>query len=139
MAVGQQVEGGRKRSTTRRPAAKGSIGAAPAADGNGQVDATVLEPLLGALQALYDGDYSVRLPAAKGVVGELHGALNALAARQRTMDKELARVSRVIAKGRSWPFCKYWFDVVVSMHRQWISPLIRSATRRPAAGDVWMP
>ena len=96
MAVGQRVEGERKRSAARRAAAKGSNGAAPT--GNGQVDATELVPLLGALQALYDGDSSVRLPAAKGVVGELHGALNALAARQRTMDKELARVSRVIGR-----------------------------------------
>ena len=39
-----------------------------------------------------------------------------------------ARVNRVIASGRSWLFCRYWFDAVVSMHRQWISPLIRSAT-----------
>src|SRR5882757_1333866 len=38
-----------------------------------------------------------------------------------------ARVRLVIASGRSWWLCRYWFDAVVSMNRQWISPEIRSA------------
>jgi HAMP domain-containing protein/signal transduction histidine kinase/CheY-like chemotaxis protein len=59
----------------------------------------MLHQLLGALQSLRSGDFSVRLPARRsGVAGEVARAFNDVAAMNAKLDKELARVGRVVGR-----------------------------------------
>ncbi|MGH3313014.1 MAG: HAMP domain-containing protein, partial [Streptomyces sp.] len=72
-------------------------------DPNGQsVRAADLRPLLGALRSLCDGDFSVRVASEdEGVLGELTGVFNRIAARNEHLSDELARVRReVVRHGR---------------------------------------
>ncbi|MGH2749376.1 MAG: HAMP domain-containing protein [Actinomycetota bacterium] len=58
-----------------------------------------LEELLFALQAVRDGDFSVRLNARRrGLVGQISAALNSVVDHNNQMTKELARVSKVIGR-----------------------------------------
>ena len=66
---------------------------------DGPVDEAVLEQILAALTAAGEGDFSKRLSTRrKGVVGEIGRAYNALVARNAEMEKELARMRRVIGR-----------------------------------------
>jgi methyl-accepting chemotaxis protein len=58
-----------------------------------------LEELLFALEALRDGDFSVRLNSRRrGLVGEISAVLNTVLDTSNKMTKELTRVSRVIGR-----------------------------------------
>ncbi|UNZ21574.1 HAMP domain-containing protein [Streptomyces sp. 891-h] len=59
-----------------------------------------LRPLLGAMRALSDGDFSVRVGnESEGVLGELAGTFNQIAARNAHLTSELGRVRREVAQG----------------------------------------
>ncbi|HWM36199.1 MAG TPA: HAMP domain-containing protein, partial [Streptomyces sp.] len=58
-----------------------------------------LRPLLGALRSLSDGDFSVRAATeAEGVLGEMAGVFNQIAARNEHLASELRRVRHDVAK-----------------------------------------
>ncbi|MGI8941772.1 MAG: HAMP domain-containing protein, partial [Actinomycetota bacterium] len=58
-----------------------------------------LEQLLDALEAVREGDFTVRLNARRsGIMGEIASALNGVVDRNNQMTKELSRVSRVIGR-----------------------------------------
>ncbi len=69
-------------------------------DPDGQsVRSAELRPLLGALRAMSDGDFSVRAEAgAEGVMGEMAGVFNQIAARNEHLSSELRRVRNEVAK-----------------------------------------
>src|SRR3712207_4027071 len=69
-----------------------------ASNGAAGADEQMLEELLGALTALRDGDFSVRLGRRDGVVGQLVERINEVAALQERRNRELVRVSRVIGR-----------------------------------------
>lgn len=58
-----------------------------------------LRPLLGAMRSLSDGDFSARAGAeSPGVLGEIAGMFNQIAARNEHLAAELKRVRREVAK-----------------------------------------
>ncbi|WP_247746592.1 HAMP domain-containing protein, partial [Streptomyces oryzae] len=58
-----------------------------------------LRPLLGAMRSLCDGDFSARAGVdAEGLLGEIAGAFNQIAARNEHLASELKRVRREVAK-----------------------------------------
>jgi HAMP domain-containing protein/signal transduction histidine kinase/DNA-binding response OmpR family regulator len=66
---------------------------------SGVVDAAVLEEILDALVAARDGDFSRRLSRRRqGLVGEIGAAYNELVTMNGRMEKELARMRRVIGR-----------------------------------------
>src|SRR3954463_13332813 len=93
-----------KRATrgSRRANGQPAATAAKAAEStraNGAVDEAALEPLLEALIAARNGDFSIRLPARKrGIVGELAAAYNDYADTNARLKKEVVRVGRVIGR-----------------------------------------
>jgi len=81
---------GAGRTATRQPSPS---------NGRGQVPLGALEEIRDALIAARDGDFSRRLSRRRrGVLGEIGAAYNALVARNAAMEKELARVRRVIGR-----------------------------------------
>ncbi|MFF4285972.1 HAMP domain-containing protein [Streptomyces sp. NPDC001633] len=79
----------------------------PQPDGNGQwVRTSELRPLLAAMNALRDGDFTSRVeipdgPAGDGVLADLVGALNQIVARNAHLSSELQRVrGEIIRQGR---------------------------------------
>ncbi|UKY51575.1 HAMP domain-containing protein [Streptomyces inhibens] len=81
---------------------------APLPDGDGQwVRTTELRPLLAALHALRDGDFSTRVETSQygassdGVLADMAGVLNQIVARNSHLASELQRVrSEIIRQGR---------------------------------------
>ncbi|MHB2024789.1 MAG: HAMP domain-containing protein, partial [Mycobacteriales bacterium] len=61
-------------------------------------DADSLRRVAEALHALRDGDFSVRLPGATGVLGEIAESFNEVASLQERRTQEFVRVSRVIGR-----------------------------------------
>ena len=79
-------------ASTKRAAPKPAPAAAPADDGQ-------LRDVLAALDALRDGDFSVRLSTRKnGVAGEVARAFNAVAERNAKLHRELTRVAKVVGR-----------------------------------------
>ena len=66
-------------------------------------NAEQLEPLLAAMQAARDGDFSVRLDgrsaaARDGVLSEIYRAFNEYVAKNETLSKETVRVARIVGR-----------------------------------------
>ena len=81
---------GAERTATRQPSA---------GNGGGHVPTSTLEEIRDALIAARDGDFSRRLSRRRrGVLGEIGAAYNELVAMNAGMEKELARVRRVIGR-----------------------------------------
>jgi HAMP domain-containing protein/signal transduction histidine kinase/CheY-like chemotaxis protein len=68
------------------------------ANRSSEVDEQTLLEVAGALTALIQGDFTVRLDRSDGVVGELAQRVNELAALNERRTRELVRVSRVIGR-----------------------------------------
>jgi hypothetical protein len=67
--------------------------------GSGAADPAVLEEILDALVAARDGDFSRRLSRRRrGLLGEIGAAYNELVSMNGRMEKELARMRRVIGR-----------------------------------------
>jgi len=84
----------RRKKTTRAktPAANGNGGAAADSDVN-------LRKLLRALQAMRDGDFSVRLPGDQtGLAGKVADTFNEIASANERMARELERAGQVVGK-----------------------------------------
>ena len=80
---------GAGRTATRQPSAANGSGVEPA----------VLEEILDALVAARDGDFSKRLSRRRrGLLGEIGSAYNELVAMNARMEKEMARMRRVIGR-----------------------------------------
>src|SRR5580765_4145555 len=56
------------------------------------------EQLLAILTAVSDGDFSGRLPAENGIVGDIYDKLNEVIEKNRTLTSELGRISEVVGK-----------------------------------------
>ena len=79
----------RTRSTSKTDAASADI----------SYSSAQLAPLLQALEAARDGDFSVRLPAPKnGVLSQIHRAFNELAGINQAMADEIGRVGRIVGR-----------------------------------------
>ncbi|MCC6994685.1 MAG: HAMP domain-containing protein, partial [Deltaproteobacteria bacterium] len=73
--------------------------AVPGSDGAAQPEVMPARQLLGALRALRQGDFSVRLPLEyTGISGELAQVVNDVVTLNQRLAAELARVSRVVGK-----------------------------------------
>ena len=85
----QSKASGAGRTATRQPSAANGSGVEPA----------VLEEILDALVAARDGDFSKRLSRRRrGLLGEIGSAYNELVAMNARMEKEMARMRRVIGR-----------------------------------------
>src|SRR5579885_3665454 len=77
-------------------ASNGGNGAAIAVAETGQPDLAVV---LGALQTMRDGDFSVRLPGSwTGLAGKVADTFNEIVAANQQMAQELQRVGQVVGK-----------------------------------------
>ncbi len=82
--------GARRRTATEQPSGQNGLGA---------VEPAVLEEILDALLAARDGDFSRRLSRRRrGLPGQIGAAYNELVAMNGRMEKELARMRRVIGR-----------------------------------------
>src|SRR4051794_2057617 len=96
--AGERASRGGRRATGQPAAAKTAEPAA-ADRANGTVEEAALEPLLEALIAARNGDFSIRLPARRrGIIGELAAAYNDYADTNARLKKEVVRVGRVIGR-----------------------------------------
>src|SRR5262245_33703093 len=69
------------------------------ANGNARAGSPALRILLSGLQAMRDGDFSVRLPGHwTGLEGKVADAVNEIAAANQKMAQELQRVGQVVGK-----------------------------------------
>ena len=85
----QSKASGGDRTATRQPSAANGSGVEPA----------VLEEILDALVAARDGDFSKRLSRRRrGLLGEIGSAYNELVTMNARMEKEMARMRRVIGR-----------------------------------------
>ena len=92
-----RASGGKTTRTKKSSAARASKGVS-ASDGIGASNEQ-LEELLFAVEALRDGDFSVRLNSRRrGLVGEISSVLNTVLDHNNQMTKELARIGRVIGR-----------------------------------------
>ena len=95
MATGS-TRASRGKTTRAKKKEAGSARGSSASDGMGASD-DQLEEILHALEALRDGDFSIRLNSRRrGMVGEIASVLNTVLDHSNRMTKELSRVSRVI-------------------------------------------
>ncbi|MGH2776816.1 MAG: HAMP domain-containing protein [Actinomycetota bacterium] len=86
-----------KTTRTKKTSARASRGVSTS-DGIG-ASTEQLEELLFALEALRDGDFSVRLNSRRrGLIGEISSVLNTVLDHNNQMTKELARIGRVIGR-----------------------------------------
>src|SRR4051794_13611748 len=98
----RQPAAGPAPSQSSRPRAQAAEPAAtalaePDVSHNGVPTEQALDQLLAGLNAVRDGDFSVRLPARRGgLMGELALAYNEVAETNERLARELQRVSRVI-------------------------------------------
>ena len=69
-----------------------------AAGHSSEIDEHCLLEIAGALTALIQGDFKVRLDRSDGVIGELAQRINELASLNERRTRELVRVSRVIGR-----------------------------------------
>jgi HAMP domain-containing protein len=77
---------------------RGAPGKARTARAPDGLTADEADALLGGLEALYAGDFSVRLDAGSSRMGKLAGAFNRLAMLRARMTDELVRVSRTVGR-----------------------------------------
>ena len=104
MATTRTTEKPRSASTngsggTKRAAVPSAEGPAAPRRGTATPDRQVLDDLLAALQAMRGGDFTVRLPTRRaGVAGEVASAFNDVVEMNQRLDKELARVGRVVGR-----------------------------------------
>ncbi|CAN5526473.1 HAMP domain-containing protein [soil metagenome] len=97
MATRSTRASGGKTTRTKKPSARASKGVS-SSDGIGASNEQ-LEELLFAVEALRDGDFSVRLNSRRrGLVGEISSVLNTVLDHNNQMTKELARIGRVIGR-----------------------------------------
>src|SRR5262245_6938426 len=73
---------------------------APPTNGNGSDDSHIdMRDLLRVLQAVRDGDFSVRLPGDRtGLAGKIADTFNDIVTSNEQMARELARVGQVVGK-----------------------------------------
>src|SRR5688572_24391165 len=90
-----QAPARRKKSSRAKPPAANGDGAPPNA-----ADSDVnLRKLLRALQAMRDGDFSVRLPGDQtGIAGKVADTFNEIASANQRMARELERAGQVVGK-----------------------------------------
>ena len=94
------------RSPKNNVAANGNTKNAVAENGthaDANFNAEQLEPLLAAMQAARDGDFSVRLDGRSaasrdGVLSEIYRAFNEYVAKNETLSKETVRVARIVGR-----------------------------------------
>ena len=98
-SAGRASARSRRRAPDPEPAEGGATALAEPSSHNGVPTEQSLDQLLGALHAVRDGDFSVRLPARRGgLMGELALAYNEVAETNERLVRELQRVSRVIGR-----------------------------------------
>src|ERR1700732_2092141 len=86
-------------SAERLPPAEPSVLGKPHTNGNGTGHADDLDDLLGALQIMRTGDFSVRLPGNRiGVVGKIADTLNEIVAANQRMAQQLERVGQLVGR-----------------------------------------
>jgi signal transduction histidine kinase/HAMP domain-containing protein/ActR/RegA family two-component response regulator len=78
--------------------ANGAAGPGTESLGDGSMDEAALRRLLGALTAVRDGDFRIRLEPGTGLLGQIGSAFNDVVARNQHLTEELARVSRVVGR-----------------------------------------
>ncbi|MGH2791063.1 MAG: HAMP domain-containing protein [Actinomycetota bacterium] len=99
MATRNTRASGTKTTRAKKTAARSSATVAAAGSDGSGLSPEQLSEILGALQAMRDGDFSIRLNARRrGLLGQISAAFNDVADRNNRMSKELARVSRVIGR-----------------------------------------
>ena len=109
-------------------------------NGHPKVDAESLSSndlslILGSLQTMHDGDFSVRLPGSwTGVAGKIADAFNDIVAANQQMAQELRRVGQVVGKeGRTRERTKFnesrgsWGEMEVSVNTL-VEDLLRPTT-----------
>ena len=100
MAATKTAESARRRATPAKANGVGRTATEQPSAGNGAgTEPAVLEEILDALVAARDGDFSRRLSRRRrGLLGEIAAAYNELVAMNGSMEKELARMRRVIGR-----------------------------------------
>ena len=90
----------RRKKHARPPHAANAIGAVTATRPTGSRAPTLnMRKLLRALQAVRDGDFSVRLPSDQtGIAGKLADTFNEIVSANQRMARELERVGQIVGK-----------------------------------------